>query len=158
MQKDFLKSMLILCKEENLHTAIDTAGNISWETFEEILPYTNIILYDIKIFDSQKHKEITGAGNNQILKNLRNLANYNTEIYIRIPIIPTVNDNTDSIIEIADFISGLNNKNIKSTELLPFHRLGEWKYRSIGIDYKAKNFNPPSKELISGLNKILKNF
>ena len=74
LQIDFLLGILKKCKENSIHTAVDTAGHISWESFEKILPYTDLFLYDIKAMNDEIHKEYTGVTNNLILENLAKLS------------------------------------------------------------------------------------
>ena len=86
MQIDFLCEILKKCKENGIHTAVDTAGNALWERFEKILPYTDLFLYDVKAFSEKLHKEGTGVSNSLILENLKRLSG-RAEIIIRIPVI-----------------------------------------------------------------------
>jgi len=154
LQKDFLKALLIESKKYGFHTAVDTAGNVSWQVFDEIMPYVDLFLYDLKMIDEQKHREATGVQNRVILENLSKLAESNVELWIRIPIIPGFNDDIDEVKGMADFIKNL--KKVDLVELLPFHRFGEKKYESLDMDYKAKNYLPPSKEHMTRLINIFK--
>ena len=90
LQIDFLEDLLKECQKNGIHTAVDTAGYVPFEQFEQILPYTELILYDIKCFDSEKHKQYTGVGNELILENLKRLLATDKSVWIRIPIIPTI--------------------------------------------------------------------
>ena len=146
LQVEFLKELLMECKRQNIHTAVDTAGNVIWEMFEEILPYTDLFLYDIKCMDESKHKEATGSGNVWILKNLKLVTEFEKDVWIRIPVIPGINDNEEEMKRIADFIQEL--KGIKKINLLPFHKLGKEKYESLGMEYKAENYLPVPEELL----------
>jgi len=152
LQKDFLREILKESKHGGLHTAVDTAGNVPWESIEEILPYTDLFLYDLKVMDESKHKEATGVSNKRILKNLKELGNRTTEIIIRIPVIPGINNSLKNMEETLDFIKDL--KSIKSVELLPFHKLGESKYESLGIEYPAKDFRLLEKGEIEKLGIV----
>jgi len=152
LQKDFLKALLVDCKKHGLHTAVDTAGNVPWYVFEDILPYVNLFLYDIKLIDEKKHMGATGVKNDMILDNLKKLSESGVEIWIRIPIIPGINDDIDEIKRIGNFIKKL--QGVTQVELLPFHRLGEKKYESLGMKYKAKSYIPPSKEHMDELIEV----
>lgn len=153
LQKDFLKMLLQESKRHNIHTALDTAGNVPWANFEEILEYVDLFLYDIKMADETKHREATGVGNKQILENLRKLSNRNAEIWVRVPIIAGLNDSDQEIKQIAYIIDEL--KLVKFVEPLPMHHLGEGKYHSLGIEFGAKNLSGPSEER---MNKIINIF
>ena len=144
LQIDFLCEILKKCKENGIHTAVDTAGHIPFESFEKILPYTDLFLYDIKIFDSKKHKQYVGIGNELILENLKKLLNADAKIWIRIPIIPGVNDSIGEMQKIKAFLDSCGKP--EKIELLPYHAMGENKYRAIGKEPQI--FHAPDAENI----------
>lgn len=147
---DFLVEILRKCKEHGIHTAIDTAGHVSYESFERIMPYTDMFLYDIKLLDPQKHERYVGVKNTLILENLFKLLERGVRIWIRIPIIAGVNDSVEEIKGIRAFLEkyGMPEK----VELLPYHKLGENKYRAIGIEPQI--FEAPGKEKMEELRAI----
>ena len=151
LQIDFLAEILKKCKENGIHTAVDTAGHIPFESFEKILPYTDLFLYDIKIFDSQKHKQYVGVGNELILENLKKLFERKAKLWIRIPIIPDVNDSIEEIQKIKDFLKTIGTA--EKIELLPYHAMGENKYRAIGKEPQI--FKTPDAENMKRLKEIL---
>ena len=151
LQIDFLAEILKKCKENGIHTAVDTAGHIPFESFEKILSYTDLFLYDIKIFDSQKHKQYVGVGNELILENLKKLFERKAKLWIRIPIIPDVNDSIEEIQKIKDFLK--TNGTPEKIELLPYHAMGENKYRAIGKEPQI--FKTPDAENMKRLKEIL---
>ncbi len=150
LQIDFLEEILKACKENGIHTAVDTAGHVPFERFEQIIPYTDLFLYDVKCFDSDKHRQYTGVENQLILKNLKSLLAKSTPVWIRIPIIPTVNDTEEELQRIKEYLSscGIPEK----VELLPYHAMGEHKYAAIGKEVQM--FSVPSEEKMSKLKKI----
>ena len=150
LQIDFLAEILKKCKENGIHTAVDTAGHIPFESFKKILPYTDLFLYDIKIFDTQKHKQYVGVGNELILENLKKLFKANAKIWIRIPIIPDVNDSIEEMQLIRDFLD--KNGKPEKIELLPYHAMGENKYSAIGEN--VCTFNTPTNETMGLLKSI----
>ena len=152
LQKDFLREILKSSKNHGINTAVDTAGNIPWESIEEILPYTDLFLYDLKVMDEIKHKEVTGVSNKIILSNLKELSNRTSEIIIRIPVIPGINNSLKNMQATYNFLKEL--KGIKAVELIPFHKLGEGKYESLGIEYPAKDFRLLEKGEIEKLGII----
>ena len=151
LQIDFLVEILKQCKENGIHTAVDTAGHIPFESFEKILPYTDLFLYDIKIFDSQKHKQYVGVSNELILENLKKLFERKAKLWIRIPIIPDVNDSMEEIQKIKDFLKTIGTP--EKIELLPYHAMGENKYRAIGKEPQI--FKTPDAENMKRLKEIL---
>mgnify|MGYP003314755323 CR=1 FL=1 len=150
LQIDFLEGILKECKKNGIHTAVDTAGHVPFEIFERIIPYTDLFLYDVKCFDSDKHRQYTGVENQLILKNLKSLLAKSTPVWIRIPIIPTVNDTEEELQRIKEYLSscGIPEK----VELLPYHAMGEHKYAAIGKETQI--FSVPSEEKMKHLKNI----
>jgi len=151
LQIDFLLEILKKCKENGIHTAVDTAGHIPWESFEKILPFTDLFLYDIKAMNEEIHKEYTGVTNTRILENLIKLLKSDVDVWVRIPVISGVNDTEDEMQKIKSFfdINGYPEK----VELLPYHAMGEHKYEALGKS--VKKFAVPSKEKIEKLKKFI---
>ena len=152
LQLGFLKELLDSCKKEKIHTAVDTAGAVPWRSFEEILPYTDMFLYDVKSMNSQRHKEYTGVGTEQILENLSRLLQMQKRVWVRVPIIPGVNDTLEEMRALRAFL--LANGYPEKVELLPYHRMGEMKWKALG--QKATLFNPPSAEQVDTLRNAVK--
>ena len=152
LQLGFLKELLDSCKKEKIHTAVDTAGAVPWRSFEEILPYTDMFLYDVKSMNSQRHKEYTGVGNEQILENLSRLLQMQKRVWVRVPVIPGVNDTLEEMRALRAFL--LANGYPEKVELLPYHRMGEMKWKALG--QKATLFNPPSAEQVDTLRNAVK--
>ena len=152
LQIDFLRSLLIECKKNDINTAVDTAGHIPYSYFENILPYVDMFLYDIKCIDSDLHKEFVGVDNSLILENLRKLLQAKCKIWIRIPVIEEFNASSHKIQKIKAFID--KNGYAEKIELLPYHAMGEHKYCALGLTHT--NFSAPSKETLSELRKIFK--
>ena len=150
LQIDFLEEALKECKKHGIHTAIDTAGHVPFAYFERILPYTDLFLYDVKIIDSEKHKQYTCVENQLILENLKRLLVKNVPIWIRIPIIPKVNDTEEELQRIKEYI--FSYRIPEKVELLPYHAMGEHKYAALGS--VAQAFSVPSEEKMIPLKKI----
>ena len=151
-QPAFARDLLRACKENGLHTAVESTGNAPWEHIEEILPYLDLYLLDIKHMDSAKHKEYTTAGNERILENARKLAESGVELIIRTPVVPGFNDTAEEIRAIAKFAASL--PGVKEHHLLPYHRLGQDKYEGLGRNYALKEIEPPSKEKMEYLLSV----
>ncbi len=150
LQVDFLEEILRLCKENGIHTAVDTAGHVPYDYFERILPYTDLFLYDVKCLDSEKHKKFVGVSNARILENLEKLLAAGASVLVRIPVIPEVNDSAEEMKAVFAFLRKGNNA--PRVELLPYHRMGEHKYTALGKE--ATLFEVPSEEKMALLRKI----
>ncbi len=146
LQPDFLRALLRACKSRGLHTAVDTAANVPWESLEMVLPYTNIFLVDVKAHDEELHRRGTGVSNRLILDNLARLVQGRAEVWVRIPIIPGYNDDPAELAAIADLLHGL--KGLWRIELLPFHHLGAGKYESLGLEYACAGLSIPSPDFM----------
>lgn len=149
LQIDFLESILKACKENGLSTAVDTAGCVPYDRFERILDCTDLFLYDIKCIDSDKHRRYTGADNRLILENLKRLLSH-SRVWIRIPVIPSVNDTVEEMEKIKDFLDLCNPP--EKIELLSYHSMGENKYTA--INKEAHRFSTPDKEKMEMLKKV----
>ena len=142
LQIDALEELLALCRENNIHTAVDTAGDVPFACFERILDKTSLFLYDMKCMDEALHIENTGVSNRRIKENLEKLSELCPEkLLIRIPVIPGVNTAPEEMAAMAAFLKRLK---ISNTELLPYHRMGEHKYRDLGLD--PVTFDVPTNE------------
>jgi len=165
LQPQFASAILTRCKEQALHTAIETGGNCQWQQLELLLPVTDLILMDVKLIDPMKHQAACGDSNDLILANARRLALTNKPVIFRIPVVPTVNDSLEEIGAICKFVQNLVELRIQHSdrqekcaeiqlELLPFHCLAADKYRSLGLEYQAQNLKPPSKAKMHEFAKI----
>ncbi len=130
LQPRFLQALLTACREQNLHTAVDTCGHAPFGDFEKILPLTDLFLYDLKIMDENKHKRLTGVSNRLLIKNLQKLSRLAPHLTIRIPLIPGANDAADDMAAMADFCASLPRRH--PVHLLPYHRGGRGKNRRLG--------------------------
>lgn len=151
-QPDFATALLRACKENGLNTAIESTGCAKFEIIERILPYLDLYLMDIKHLNSKKHQEFTNQPNELILENAEKIARKAKELIIRVPVIPTFNDTPEEIYDIANFASHL--PNVKRLHLLPYHRLGQDKYKGLGREYLLPDILPPSKEKMEKLLEV----
>jgi len=146
--------LLKSCKESGLGTAVDTAGNVKWSSFERILPVTDYILYDIKTLDETLHKEVCGISNRIIVQNLLSLKNSDVKVIVRIPVVTGINDTKEGIMKIIKLVDDFNN--LERVELLPFHKLGRPKYKALGLEYRAAKIPVPVPAKICSLEKYTK--
>ena len=152
LQIDFLCEILKKCKDNGIHTAVDTAGHILWESFEKIIPFTDLFLYDVKAMDKEIHRKNTGVGNELILENLAKLLKQGVNVWIRIPIVSGVNDNKADLEEVKTFFE--QNGYPKKIELLSYHAMGEHKYAA--LSRKTEKFNVTDKEKMTTLKEMFK--
>ncbi len=164
LQRDFCRAILEQLKHEGIHTALETAGNYPWQWLAELLLTTDLVMMDIKHLSAQKHRQATGASNEQILDNARRLAQTDIPVVFRIPVVPSVNETPDEIRAIAMFIrdlASLRQQNKPTTrqtdislELLPYHPLATDKYRGLSRAYRGAELAAPSKQTMSELTLV----
>lgn len=137
MQPEFAQALLKETKRRHIHTAIETTGCAKYETVQKVFKHLDLIIYDMKSLDDEKHKKYTGVSNRIILENFEKMRKDfpNTPVLVRTPVIPGINDTKEDIMAIRDFIRPFPNV---SYELLKFHRLGEPKYKSLGRTWKME--------------------
>lgn len=148
-QPEFAVALLRACKEEGLSTAMESTGFAKWEIIEQYLPYLDLYLMDIKHMNSEKHKAFTSQPNERILENAAKIAKRAKELIIRVPVIPTFNDTVEEIGAIAEFARSL--PGVRQIHLLPYHRLGQDKYKGLGRQYTMGELVPPSEETMKRL-------
>lgn len=158
IQMDFVVELFRRCKEEKIQTCLESTFYAEWSTIEKVLPYTDIIISDIKHMDTNVHRKHTGRENYLILENLKKLADLNKEIILRIPVIPGVNDGKDNLEKTADFILNEMDGKVRTLQLLSFMRLGEEKYQSLGIPYKMENIVVDRKAFTEKVKKMAEYF
>ncbi|MFB0919946.1 MAG: glycyl-radical enzyme activating protein [Oscillospiraceae bacterium] len=134
-QYEFVRAILQACRKENISTCVETASNVSPEALEAVIPYTDMFITDIKHLDSEVHRKNTGAGNELILKNIRRLAETGKPLILRLPVIPGVNDSPEYIDSVGEFIKENLGDAVRQIQFLRFRRLGEEKYKSLGLPY-----------------------
>jgi pyruvate formate lyase activating enzyme len=151
MQFDFLLEALQECKKNGYHTAVDTSGYAMPAQFIKIFPFTDLFLLDLKHLDSDIHEKFTGVRNDLMLNNYRLIAGSGCDFMIRIPIVPGINDDSDHLSKIKDYIMSEKNDNLTKISLLPFHKTGSSKYRKFKMPYKMENTEQPSSERMQEL-------
>jgi pyruvate formate lyase activating enzyme len=167
LTRDFAREILRECRSKGLHTAVETCGEVPWKSIEAILPFTDLVMMDLKHISGEKHQRATGQSNERILENARQLALTDKPLIFRTPVVPSVNDTDEEIGQIASFVRGLidvrtaankmnNGQSEIRYELLAFHKLAADKYPSLGLEYTAAALIPPSKEKMAALLETAK--
>jgi pyruvate formate lyase activating enzyme len=150
VQSAFLAEALTLCREREIHTAVDTCGYAPVGIIRKIAALTDLFLFDIKLMNDQKHIEYTGVSNHIILSNLHLLAAMGKKIWLRLPVIPGVNDTDDEIQKLTVLLSELY-PTVKNLSLLPYHAAAKSKYDRLGLGTDDYAFNQPDKEVLETL-------
>ncbi|NVM04080.1 MAG: glycyl-radical enzyme activating protein [Candidatus Helarchaeota archaeon] len=156
MQPKFLKELLKECKNRGINTAIETCGYVNWTTFNEVLEYIDLILFDLKHSDSNNHEELTGKNNNIIIENIKKISDLKKPMIIRFPLIPGCNDSIENIKRIGEFVKILDGVN--EINIIPFHRLGESKYEKLDMKWTMHDVKPPEKDRLDEIKKILESY
>ena len=146
LYSDFAAELFAMLKNEEVHTALDTCGEVPFEHFERVLPYTDLFLYDLKGMDPARHKVNTGRSNERILKNLRRLGEYGVPIEVRYPLIPGYNDAPEELRAAAVFLSGI--PALTGVKVLPFHNMARNKYSAAGIPDTTPDAAPPDEDAV----------
>lgn len=154
VQRVFAVELLGKLKSRLLHTAIETAGFAPWEHVEELVDGCDLILYDLKLMNSEMHKKYTGVSNEIILDNARKIAKKRKELIFRVPLIGGVNMDSENVMALAQFVVETGTREV---HLLPYHRLGESKYSKLGMDYTFEGFTP-EKEQVEDIKNTLESY
>lgn len=159
LQIDFLLDLFRLAKEQGVSTCIDTAGNPFtreepfFSKFRQLMEITDLLLLDIKEIDPERHKNITGFDNANILDMARYLSDIGKPVWIRHVLVPGLSDFDEDLDALAEFINTLSN--VQKVEVLPYHTLGKFKWENLGLKYSLEDTAPPSAERIDNAQRIL---
>jgi len=155
MQSEFLRKVLAACKKSGYHTAVDTSGYTSADSFRSIVSYTDLFLFDLKQMTDTRHIESTGVSNFVILENYRLLLGTAKEVWVRIPIIPGFNDDKEHLETLKKFLLTTKTESLTSINLLPYHRIGYSKHKRFPVPVSMVPAEPPSKERMAELKSFL---
>lgn len=155
-QPEFARDLLRAAQDAGITTALESMGCADYSVIESILPYLDQYLLDIKHMNPAKHKEFTGRSNELMLENAKKIAaSHETELSIRVPVIPGFNDTEEEIRAIAAYAKEIGN--VKRMHLLPYHRLGQDKYTGLNRPYLMGDVEPPTNEKMERLLETAKN-
>lgn len=141
-QPGFLMELLKACKEQEIHTALDTSGFAPGPVLQEVAGLTDLFLYDLKLMDEAEHRNFTGAPNQVILNNLRELARIQAKVILRVPIIPGITDTRSNLDMMAEFLKEIP---VLHVEILPYHCTARGKYQRLGKEYPLSHLETPSQ-------------
>lgn len=155
LQIDFLVGVMKQVKKLGIHTIVDTAGNVSFETFEKAMPYTDTFFFDVKAANAADYLTYTNGDFDNIMANLRGLIERNADVVVRIPVIPGHNDSEKYMEETCALLCEAG---VKKVNLLPFNRLGGAKYAALGLEYAYKDVKTLQKEDLASLLIVCKKY
>lgn len=159
LQLEFVTEFFRLAKERGVHTTLDTSGGPFTEEepfisgFQELMKYTDLVMLDLKEWDSKKHKELTGQTNENILKLAKYLSDQGKDMWIRHVLVPGKTDEEDALKQMDAFIQGL--KTVCRVEVLPYHTMGEFKWKELGINYPLAGVRVPTEEEVKRAEELL---
>jgi pyruvate formate lyase activating enzyme len=159
LQIEFVTELFEKVKAAGATTCIDTAAGpftregVWFENFKRLMAATDLVLLDIKHIDSEKHKDLVGQDNANVLDCAKFLAEINKPVWVRHVLVPGVNSDKESLEALSEFIRPL--KNIERVDVLPYHTLGVKKWKDLGLEYKLDGVNPPSKDEVALAKEIL---
>ena len=159
LQIDFVTELFRLAKEKGVNTCLDTSGNpFSLEEpfkskFDELMKYTDLFMLDIKHIDDAAHRKLTGQTNQNILEMAAYLSDHGKAMWIRHVLVPGITTEEDELYRLRSFLDTL--KTVERVEVLPYHTLGVFKWKELGIPYQLEGVDPPTKEQIDRAKEIL---
>ena len=146
MQDRFAVKLFAAAKEMGIHTALDTTGYLGSRLSDSELDTIDLVLLDIKTWDPALHLRLTGMENGPVFDFARRLASRNRHIWVRFVLVPGLTDDAHDIAQIASFAAGLGV--VERVDVLPFHQMGRFKWKKLGIDYQLAGVKPPSAEAV----------
>lgn len=149
LQAAFATECLRQLRAEGVHTALDTCGFARWQDLADAAAHADLILFDLKLMNDARHRAATGVSNDRILENLRALARSHSQIWIRVPVIPGVNDDAPNLDATATFVADL--PGVRRVELLPYHATGEPKFARVGLAYALHDTPSPGHQELERL-------
>jgi pyruvate formate lyase activating enzyme len=160
LQIDFLLDLFVKAKERGISTVIDTAGQPFtkeepfFSKFRELMEYTDLLLLDIKHIDPDGHLNLTGQPNDNIIEMFRYLSDTGKPVWIRHVLVPGITDDDGYLQRTRDFIETL--ENVQKIEVLPYHSLGSYKWKELGIAYPLEGVKTPDAERVKNAERILR--
>jgi pyruvate formate lyase activating enzyme len=145
MQHRFAVKLFTAAKAMGIHTALDSNGFYGDRLTDAELETIDLVLLDIKAWDPERHRALTGMDVAPTLDFARRLAARRRPVWLRYVLVPGVSDNMDDISSIATFAAGLGN--VERVDVLPFHQMGQFKWKKLGIPYSLEGIEPPNQDL-----------
>lgn len=154
LQAKFVTEFFKLCKQNNIHTCLDTSGCGDERDYADLLDYTDLILLDVKAIVPENYQKLTGRAIDKFEKFLDICQEKDKKLWIRQVIIPDYNDTEESVLRLKEFVKNLHN--VEKVELLPYHTMATEKYKKLGIKYRLEGVPQMDKKRCKDLEKLLK--
>lgn len=156
LQPDFVRELFKLCKQNGVHTAIDTSGFILNDKVKSVLEYTDLVLLDIKHINPEKYKRLTAQPLEPTLNFMQYLREINKPVWVRYVLVPHFSDDEQDLHEWAKYVSQF--PNVERVDILPFHQMGLHKWKEIGRKYELEDIKPPSHDSVEKAESIFKSY
>jgi pyruvate formate lyase activating enzyme len=153
MQAEFVEAFLRLCREGAIDTALDTCGHADWGVYQRLLPFVDLVLYDLKLMDRERHREATGVYPDRILENAKRISQQGIPMWVRTPVVPGYTDDEDNIARLAAYIRD-ELSTVERWDLLAYTNLGQPKYRRLDRPYPLEGAQLPSRAKMERLHTV----
>lgn len=159
LQVEFITELFKECKKLGIHTTVDSSGGcysnnpVFQANLKELLKVTDLFLVDLKHIDDKKHRNLTGVSNKHIVEFAKLLANEKVPVWIRHVLVPGVTDDEDDLRNLGEFIKSLGN--VKKIEILPYHKMGVYKWKELGLNYPLEGVKSPTEEEVKKAEELL---
>jgi pyruvate formate lyase activating enzyme len=154
LQDRFVVKLFTAAKATGIHTALNTNGALAKRLTDAELGQIDLVIMDIKTWDPERHRHLTGMDNAPTLDFARRLADRGRAVWLRFVLVPGLTDNDDDIVKIAKFAAGLGN--VERVDVLPFHQMGRYKWKELNLNYTLDNIQPPSNEAVEHVCAIFR--
>jgi pyruvate formate lyase activating enzyme len=151
-QPDFLHELLLACRENGIHTTLDTSGCATPDITNKILPLVDLLMLDFKTYNPKQYTKITGQPLDRVLSTLEIAESLNTPTSIRYVLVPNLTDDHDDLSKMAAYLK--QHKCIQKITVLPFHKEGEYKWKDLNLNYELHDTKPPSPQLVKQVQKL----
>lgn len=152
MQASFVAELFRACKRQGIHTALDTSGFVNLVVAKEVLDYTDLVLLDIKSYHPQVYQDLTGVPLDPTLRFAEYLNTIQKPVWIRYVLVPNLTDDPVYLDQLASYLS--NMKNVQKIEVLPFHKMGEYKWEELGYSYQLSHTPQASRKDVAAAEEI----
>ncbi|MCL1998629.1 MAG: pyruvate formate-lyase-activating protein [Turicibacter sp.] len=154
VQAEFLAELLAACRETGLHTVLDSSGNTSVENAEKVLKNVDLLLLDIKSINAEVYKRLTGVELENTINTLKVAERLGVKTWIRYVLVPGYTDDMDDVRALAEFLQPF--ENVEKIEILPFHKMGEYKWDDLNMEYELRDVEPPPAAIVDRAREILR--
>ncbi|MGG5820048.1 pyruvate formate-lyase-activating protein [Falsiroseomonas sp. HW251] len=154
VQVGFTKGLFVAAKQLGLHTALDTSGFLGHRADDDYLRHVDLVLLDIKSGDEDTYRRVTGVEQRPTLRFAKRLAEIGKAVWVRFVLVPGLTDDPDNIAKVARFVAPM--KNVEWVEVLPFHQMGAFKWKALGLEYKLEHTPTPAAAQVAAAVEIFR--